>query len=357
MMKIRTIALGISALLVGGTFWALGMSKRPKPDPYEAIPVVEEASESAASTSDRTLSAEQRGGEAYWLLPAPRELSPTVFGTPDNPKRLVEPYVEQARELVKQKKMPPSVPDLIDPHGPKHGLPLLVGLPLDGPWGRTVVNGKWVMKHGSPFGDKMKPLKGSDHMVRVTFHDRQRTDRKGKTFLDTEDDVEFEAKFSDPQGNTYEITIAKVFKPPIPGWNTQGGVLMDSEMCGNTGTFIPLIPRNYAYAAVWGIGKISVNGKAPATRVTVFYVTEDIRDETGHLALDEEMPLNPRGVQAHLLVPPIEPVPGMGPTKNPVPTAFKLPPKAPFEFQPFICVYFPEVQITDGDQYVRAFSR
>ncbi len=305
----------------------------------------------------RTLSAEQNGGAAFWVLPSPRELSPAVFGTPDNPKRLVEPYIEQAKQAVKDKKMPPSVPDLINPHGPKHGLPLLVGLPLEGPGGRTMVDGKWTMKHGSPFGDKMMPLKGSDHFFRVTFNDNQLTDAEGKTFLDTKDSVEFEAKFQDPQGNRYEVTVAKTFKPPIPGWKTQGGVLMNSDIAGDTGNFIPLIPRAYSYATFWAIGKIKVNDNDPVTRVTVLYITEDIRDAKGHLALDEEMPLNAKGVQAHLLVPPIAAVPGMGPMKKPVPTAFKLPPEAPMDFQPFIGIYFPEAQITSGKEFVRAFEQ
>lgn len=307
-------------------------------------------------TVPRALSASQEGGEAYWLLPAPRELSPTVFGTPDNPKRLIEPLVEQAKSEVEAGKAPPSVPDLIDPHGPKHGLPLLVGLPLEGGWGRSMMDGKWVMKHGSPFGDKMMPLKGNDHYFRITFNDRQLSDDDGRPFLNTDDSVEFASKFTDPQGNAYEVSIAQTFKPPIPGWETQGGVLMNSDISGNTGTFIPLLPRAYSYATVWGIGKIKVNDAQPVTRVTVLFITEDIRNENGELALDEEMPLNSRGVQAHLLVPPIEPVPGMGPMKQPVPTAFDLPPEAPFDKQPFICVYFPEAKITDGAQYVRSFQ-
>ncbi len=299
----------------------------------------------------RKLSAKQEGGEAFWILPGPRELSPTVFGTPGNPKRLVEPFIEQAKKEVEAGKAPPSVPELLDP---KKGLPLLVGLPLDGPWGRSMMDGKWVVKHGSPFGDKMKPLKGDDHYFRITYHDRQLSDDKGKTFLDTKDSVEFNTKFKDPQGNSYEIKIAKTFKPPIPGWETEGGVLMNSEIGGDTGTFIPLLPRAYSYATVWGIGKIKVNDEKPVTRVTILFITETIRNDKGELALDEEMPLNKRGVQAHLLVPPIEPVPGMGPTKSPVPTPFKLPPKAPVEHQPFISVFFPEAKITGGAEYVRA---
>lgn len=304
----------------------------------------------------RTLAASQEGGQAFWLLPAPRELSPTVWGTPQNPKRLVEPFVEQARAAVEAGKMPPSVPDLLDHHGPMHGLPILVGLPLEGPWGRSMVNGKWTMKHGSPFGDKMMPLQGQDNYFRIRFNDNQLSDDDGRPFLRTDDSVEFEAKFTDPQGNRYEVMIAQTFKPPIPGWETQGGVLMNAEIGGDSGTFIPLLPRAYSYATVWGIGQIKVNDNDPVMRVTILTLTEDIRNEKGELALDEEMPLNPRGVQAHLIVPPIEPVPGMGPMKKPVPTAFKLPPEAPFEHQPFIGIYFPEARITSGAEHVRDFD-
>jgi len=301
----------------------------------------------------RTLSASQKGGEAYWVLPGPRELSPTVFGTPRNPKRLVEPYIRQAEKQVDAGKMPPSVPGLLDP---KKGLPLLVGLPMDGPWGRSMMNGKWVVKHGSPFGDKMKPLKGDSHVLRATFKDRQLSDDDGRPFLNTKDSAKVKASFKDPQGNAYRVTIAKTFKPPIPGWQTQGGVLMNSDIGGDTGTFIPLLPRAYSYATTWGIGQIKVNDNKPVKRVVVLYITEDIRNAKGELALDEEMPLDAKGVQAHLLVPPIEPVPGMGPTKKPVPTAFDLPPKAPKDKQPFIAVYFPEARITGGGEFVRSFD-
>ena len=326
----------------GGGYGSTEPAMQPMTAPEDTVP--------------RTLAAEQTGGEAYWLLPAPRELSPTVFGTPERPKRLIGPYIEKAKQKVEAGKMPPSVPDLIDPQGPKHGLPLLVGLPMEGSWGRSMVNGKWTMKHGSPFGDKMKPLKGNGHALTARFNDRQLSDDDGRPFLNTKDSAKVKAKFRDPQGNRYSVKIAKTFKPPIPGWKTEGGVLMNSDLGGNTGTFIPLLPRAYSYATVWGIGKIKVNDKKPVTRVVVLFVTEDIRNARGELALDEEMPLNSRGVQAHLLVPPIKPVPGMGPTKQPVPTAFDLPPKAPFEHQPFICVYFPDARITEGAQYVRSFE-
>ncbi len=292
--------------------------------------------EDPKDTVPRQLSAKQSGGEAYWVLPGPRKLSPTVFGTKENPKRLVQPKIDQAKG---------TVPKLLKK------LPLLVGLPMDGPWGRHSVNGGQVLKHGSPFGNKMKPVKGN-HKFQVKFEDRQ-LDDSGSSIVNTDDKISFMAKFNDPQGNSYVVKSKKAFKPPIPGWQTQGGVLMNSYIGGTTGTFIPLLPKAYSHATFWGVGKIKVNDNKPVPRVVVFYMTEDVRDGNGKLALDEQMPLNPNGVQAHLLVPPIEPVLGKGPVPNPVPTAFDLPEKAPKDKQPFISIYYPNPTITSGHKYVR----
>jgi len=295
----------------------------------------EEDAEDPEDTVPRSLSAEQTGGKAFWVLPGPRKLSPTVFGTEDNPKRLVKNKIENAK---------PPVDKLLKK------LPLLVGLPQSGPWGRHSAGGGQILKHGSPFGNKMKPVKGQ-HAVKAKFEDNQ-TEDGGKSILDTDDSISFKATFTDPQGNTYKVMSKKAFQPPIPGWQTEGGVLMNSYIGGTTGTFIPLLPKAYSHATFWGIGKIQVNDKDPVARVVVFYITEDIRDGN-ELALDEEMPLDSNGVQAHLLVPPIKPVPGKGPVPKPVPTAFDLPPKAPKDKQPFIGIYYPDIEITDGHTYVR----
>ncbi len=286
----------------------------------------------------RKLVAQQDGGEAYWVLPGPRKLSPRVFGTKENPKRLVKPKIKQAKGTVSKllKK-----------------LPLLVGLPESGPWGRTSTNGGQVLKHGSPFGNKMKPVSDAAELqFNAEFQDNQLEDG-GDTPIDTDDRASFNASFADPQGNTYSVKVAKAFQPPIPGWQTEGGVLMNSYIGGTTGTFIPLFPKAYTHAAFWGVGKITINEKKTVPRVVVFYITEQVRNGDGKLALDEQMPLNPRGVQAHLLVPPIKPVLGKGPVPKPVPTAFDLPEKAPKDKQPFISIFYPNPNITEGRQHVR----
>lgn len=284
----------------------------------------------------RSLAANHQGSEAFWVLPGPRKLSPRVFGTKENPKRLVQPKIDNASG---------TVPKLLKK------LPLLVGLPTDGPWGRHSMNGGQILKHGSPFGNKMKPVKG-DHQFSVSFQDNQLEDG-GSSILNTDDGIKFKAEFNDPQGNSYVVQSNKAFMPPIPGWQTEGGVLMNSYIGGTTGTFIPLLPKAYSHATFWGIGKITVNDNDPVARVVVFYITEDVRDEDGKLALDEKMSINPNGVQAHLLVPPIKPVPGKGPVPKPVPTAFDLPEKAPKDKQPFISIYYPNPNITEGQEYVR----
>ncbi len=296
----------------------------------------EEEHNDPEDTVPRSLAAEDGGGDAYWVLPGPRKLSPTVFGTEENPKRLVKDKIKKAKG---------TVPKLLKK------LPLLVGLPMSGPWGRSSTNGGQIVKHGSPFGNKMKPVKG-DHMFEATFEDNQ-LDDSGKRIIDTDDRARFQATFNDPQGNSYVVRAKKAFMPPIPGWRTQGGVLMNSHIGGTTGTFIPLFPKAYSYATFWAIGQIKVNDKDPVARVVVFYITEDVRDGDGKLALDEEMSLDSDGVQAHLLVPPIKPVLGKGPVPKPVPTAFELPPKAPKDVQPFISIYYPDPEITSGHEYVR----
>lgn len=296
----------------------------------------QEVPEEPEDTVPRSFAAELTGGKAFWVLPGPRKLSPTVFGTKENPKRLVKPKIKKAKG---------TVPKLLKK------LPLLVGLPMSGPWGRHSTNGGQVLKHGSPFGNKMKPVKG-DHQFSATFEDNQ-LDDSGKRIIDTDDSVTFQARFNDPQGNSYVVKAKKAFKPPIPGWKTEGGVLMNSYIGGTTGTFIPLLPKSYSLATFWAIGQVKVNDKDPVPRVVVFYITEDVRDSKGRLALDEQMPLDPDGVQAHLLVPPIKPVLGKGPVPAPVPTAFELPPKAPKDVQPFISIYYPNPDITEGQEYVR----
>ncbi len=286
----------------------------------------------------REFGVQQEAGKAYWVLPGPRKLSPSVFGTKEDPKRLVEPKIKQAKG---------TVPKLLKK------LPLLVGLPLSGPWGRTSVNGGQVLKHGSPFGDKMKPVPDDSTLrLKAKLEDNQLEDG-GSSPVDTEDRATLQAEFSDPQGNSYQVKVAKAFQPPIPGWQTEGGVLMNSYIGGSTGTFIPLFPKSYTLAAFWGIGKITINEDKTVARVVVFYVTEQVRDKDGKLALDEDMPLDPHDVQAHLLVPPIKPVMGKGPVPKPVPTAFDLPEKAPKDKQPFISIFYPNPKITTGQQFVR----
>jgi len=286
------------------------------------------------------LTVKQDAGKiVYWVLPGPRRLSKNIFGTPDHPKMMVKDKIMAAKKAVAAHKMPPSVPQLLK------DLPILVGAPMMAR--KLDKNGNWVFMKPTPFSDKGRIISGN---FTAEYTDMVKKDPPGPP-MKTPDKAKMEAKFTDPAGNHYRVVLDHVIKPPFPGYETDGGVMIDSTHHGSTGTGTPLMPEVHTYAAFWGIGDVYINGKlAEPHRVMHMMTTEVVRDKDYKLALDkEELPLAPdqrliksQKTHTHLIVLPITPVKGEGPVFKPLKTAFILPNGMP---QPFLHIMYEQDQI------------
>ncbi|MDF9746064.1 cupredoxin domain-containing protein [Natrinema salsiterrestre] len=355
-----------------------------------------------------TVTARQEPDNAfYWVLPGERRLSPMVFGTAENPRNgtdLLEARIEQARQLPDP--LGEAVPQLLE------DLPFLVAAPdearepieeageggiaggglgnetnatagnetnvtdanvTDGGNGglgneTNVTDGnvtaggnggleetgedaiaQQVLAEPTLYSDNAEVTSGS---FEITYEDHRPYDLPGMPG-DTPDAIDLSAQFTDPAGNEYEIEHDHVIQPPIPGYETGGGVLTDGFLHGITGTGSPLFPRAYTYGASWGVGNLHVNGELATEegfRVIHFMTTQTVRDAQYDMALDEEMPLEPSNTIAgqihhtHGVVLPIRPTDD-GPVYDPVPTAFELPNG---DTQPFIHAMWEQDELVEG---------
>ena len=267
-----------------------------------------------------------------------------VFGTPENPRfgsDLLETRIEQAKQLPAP--LCNAIPQLL------RDLPFLVAAPEDAR--ERVSDGVAREKLTAPtlYSDEAQVTSGA---FEITYGDRQPYDLPGPPG-DTEDTVDLDAHFTDPAGNEYELEFDHVVQPPIPGYQTGGGVLTSAWHHGITGTGSPLMPQVFAYGACWGVGDVIVNGEVATTdgfRVIHFMTTQTLRDRDYRLAIDEELPLAPDETIAgqthhtHGVVLPIRPTPE-GPVFAPVPTAFELPNG---ETQPFIHAMWEQDEVVEG---------
>lgn len=274
------------------------------------------------------------GGIVYWVLPGPRDLDPAVFGTHEDPRMLLAPKIEAAR----QGPYPPSVAQLLT------DLPFLVGLPLqvrdEGP------DGGQVLQSPNPFSDRARIVSGS---FEAEFRDFVSEDQPGAPG-ETPDSASMTAEFEDPAGNAYRVVLDHIVQPPFPGYETEGGVMIDSVHHGATGTGTPLMPAVETHAALWSIAEIFVNGESRGMRVAHLMTTEIVRDSDYRLVFGDELPLAPEDRQiaeqahhTHLMVLPIEPGP-RGPAFAPVPTALELPNGTA---QPFMHIMFEQDEIVE----------
>mgnify|MGYP000135609956 FL=1 len=279
--------------------------------------------------------ARQDEGVVHWSLPGKRRLGQTVFGTPERPRATLQPIL-----------------DLVDdPNGPVatllEELPILVGLP---PAARETTD------DGAAYTQTAVPTPFSDDVVRVsghvdaTYRDRRPYDLPA-AYGASPDSVDFDVEFTDPDGNHYTLDVHHTIQPPIPTWETGGGVITDTWIHGTTGTESPLLPRTYTYAAFWGVCDVVVEGDVVDENKVIHAMTvQNMRKADGALALQSEMPLAPDETfsgQAHhtqLIVPPIT-VSSDGPVHEAVNTAYQLPNG---HTQPFIHLTFEE------DEVVRA---
>lgn len=292
------------------------------------------AVETSAQQEAPTRVVEQKpGGIVYWVMPGPRRLDPAVFGTSDDPQMLLGPRIEVASQGP-----PPSVPGLL------RELPFLVGLPEQAR--QSTPDGGQVLAQPNPFSDDARIVSGN---FRAEFHDRIEQDQPLPPG-NTRDSAEMTAEFEDPAGNEYRVVLDHIVQPPFPGYETEGGVMIDSTHHGTTGTGTPLMPEVETQAALWSIAEIFVNGESRGMRVAHLMTTEVVRDNEYQLVFEEDLPLSPAERQirdqehhTHLMVLPIQ---GgqRGPEFSPVSTAFELPNG---DMQPFMHIMFEQDEIVE----------
>lgn len=303
------------------------------------------------------------GKFVYWVKPGPRvNLSEEVFGTPESPKRHdVETYVAQT-DLGPIKQL-------------LRDMPALVSAPEKDRQTNESGTAYTAFAKPGPFSNNAQPLTmeaDSNGFFRARMVNNVETDQPGGPF-NAADELDFEAEFHDPDGNHYRIDMQTLVQPPIPGYETGGGVVVDTELHGTTGTGTPLMPREYTHGAFWGFGDLYVNGEKKGTWMTHLMTTEIVRKNDYSLAIDEELPLpadkRPITSQPHhthlimLPVEPYKPMPvlgsllGLGPTAPrhaPVETAYELPNG---EKQPFIHMMFEQDTITEANNVSLDFVR
>ncbi len=289
---------------------------------------------------------QEPGNTFYWVKPGQRLLSPHVFGTPDNPRfgsDLLQARIEEAKEYPEP--LGNAISQLLE------DLPVLVAAPESArePVDDEDTIAQEVYTEPTLYSDEAEVTDGE---FEARYGDNQPYDTRGPPG-ETQDTAALDARFTDPAGNEYELELDHVVKPPIPGYETGGGVLTGAWHHGTTGTGSPLMPRLYAYGAFWGVGDVIVNGDVATQdgfRVMHFMTTQTIRDERYNLALGEQLPLAPENTIAgqvhhtHGVVLPIRPT-DEGPVFDPVPTALELPNG---ETQPFIHAMWEQDELVEA---------
>ncbi|ADQ68934.1 hypothetical protein C499_06880 [Halogeometricum borinquense DSM 11551] len=342
--------LGASTLLIGALAGCPGgqpeetPATTPSPSPEETPTATPTPEEPMAEMGAEVTVRQESGKTVYWVLPGERRLSPTVFGTPDNPRfgaDLLEFRIEQAKQLPEP--LSNAIPQLLQ------DLPSLVAVPEQArePVDSPIAHEK--LTEPTLFSDNAQITSGE---FEVTYKDQRPYDRPGAPG-DTPDEADLTATFTDPAENEYELQLDHIVQPPIPGYETGGGVMTGAWHHGVTGTGSPLMPKLFAYGAFWGVGNVLVNGEVATEdgfRVIHFMTTQTVRDQDYRLALDEELPLPAestiagRAHHTHGVVLPIRPTPD-GPVFDPVPTAFELPNGNP---QPFIHAMWEQEELVNS---------
>jgi len=359
----------------------------PSPEPVDGEPAGQapprEEQRAARAAEERRLTVRQEPGRVYyWVAPGPRRVSEHVFGRPGRLRedKLLRTKVAVAEERIAAEAMAPGVVDLI------RKMPFLVGLPESAWEDGTIIRAEWDTRAGelvpkddgdywytrpTLFSDIAYPVpdrEGKENHFELTYIDRISQDRHGPGILplETPDDVELDIEFHDPDGNRYDLEISDVIMPPIPGYETQGGVMIDDYHHGRTPTGAPLMPKVYTLGAFWAIGRLYVNGEGPQIRVCHAMTTEVVRNSEYELVTEEELPLRPQervgGEQAHhthLVVIPIRPT-FDGPTYapvvpvfDPVETAFTVKEgRLKGKKQPFIHIMFEQDEIVAGREHL-----
>lgn len=241
------------------------------------------------------------GKDVRWILPGLRNLDPAIFGTPDQPL----------------------------------GYEADIGLPL---------MARLTNEDGTAYTTTAMPTPFSDQFMQVTgSFSLEATDA---TFIDgasTEDEVDFTATFTGPDGKEYSIRVSSVL-PMGPDHSFLGGVGTNFIHHGGTGIGTKLMPQVYTYVAFWGRAEFSIDGQVVATnRLVHAMVTNNVRDENYQIVFDEGV--DNSKLQLHLILPPIELTP-QGPQDSPLPTGFILPNGME---QPFLHIMFEDVSLGSAE--------
>jgi plastocyanin len=295
------------------------------------------------------VSVEQQASEnslTYWVTPGKRALDPQVFGTAENPRMTGSWAMDAARKLADEGKLPPSIPGMLEDLPPMVGAPETIREPAPDGSERSSIP--------TLFSENAKVTSGE---LDVTYKDRQRWDTGGPPGK-TQDRADVDATFTDPEGNDYMVEFNHTVKPPIPGYETGGGVLTNARHHGSTGTGSPMMPQTYTYGAFWALSDLHVRNETTDGEfvevdrnvVTHFMTTQTLRDADYDIVFDRDLPLDPSNTptgkihHTHGVLFPIKAQPG-GPVHEPVNTSFTLPNG---QTQPFVHAMWETEELTEG---------
>jgi hypothetical protein len=248
----RFVSTSFMSLLLVGSAVAQGTSGEDAPYeqspwwPYLSAHMNDESPPTIVGGPIEISITQEEGAAVNWVLPSPRELDPTIFGTADEPKA-TEP--------------PP------------------IGVPVAG---RETRDGRLVTANPVPASDKAVAVDG---MLNLRLVDQTATDA-----AITEDQIDLVATFAAPDGSgTYRIEVNE----PLPhGWYspTVGGVGTNLIMHGVTKWENQIMPTFFAFAAFWGLGDIYLDDELIAEdRLIHGMLTEGIRGEQYEMVMDENV--------------------------------------------------------------------
>ena len=241
-------------------------------------------------------------GTALWQFPDRRALDPALFGTPAAPLNV---------EL----------------------LPLSNRLTTEDGSAYTTI------KDPSMFSNNIAMTTGTFNMSVL--------DVTAKDGMDSQDEVEMDARFVGPNGQNYRVIMNRVI-PVGPDHPFFGGVGTNILMHGGTGIGTPLVSEEFSYFTAWGIGDIYIDDVlVDSNRVVHVMVSERTRDAEFKVGFGVA---EPDQLEIHLAMPPLKASPD-GPVPSPVPTGVNLPNGAE---QPFIHVNFYGNANLEGNQFYPA---